>query len=361
METKCLTTNCNSQQIMGVKKARLQYPYYQSMAKRITINVGGRKFIVKQNIFEKFPYCILSNLNGHYYDKDKNEYFFDRDPDAFRYVLEYCRTGRLHVSPEECFSGLLDELDFFRIPTDSIYNSTCCEDECSFNIQEIIAKRTEKDKCFEVIKDLSFRDRIWEFFTDEESSSAAWQYSNFIHLVTIVSAVLIAFETVSCDEVHKCGEVYKASVFIINFTCVVIFTLDYLTKLAVVREKLKFIRGFLNFIDLLALLPFYLEIMLKYVFGVTQDVSFIAILRLFRVFRIIKIAKRSERLRTIGSSLFSGGGSPVELFFVLFGLFMVLLVFSTIIFFMEQTSEETQFDSIPETMWFTAVTITSLG
>jgi len=361
MET-ATCANCKSHRVMGVKKARLDYSYYRSMAKRITINVGGRKFIVKQNTFEKFPYSILSNLNGNlYYDKNKQEYFFDRDPDAFRYVLEYCRTGRLHVSPEECFSGLLDELDYFRIPTDSIYTSTCCEDECTFNIQEIIDKRTEKENCGEVQKDFSLRGRIWDFFNDEDSSSSAWIYSNFIHFITIISAVLIAFETVSCDEVRKCGDVYKSSIFIINATCVGILTLDYLIKLIVVREKLKFIRGFLNFIDLLALLPFYLEIILKHVFNVTEDVSFISILRLFRVFRILKLAKRSERLRTIGNSLFSGGGSPLEMFFVLFGLLMVLVVFSTIIFFMEQTSEDTQFGSIPETMWYTAVTITSLG
>lgn len=361
MEGSCVDC-CKSHQIMGVKRAPVQYTYYRSMAKRITINVGGRKFIVKENIFEKFPCSLLSNLNGHYYDREKKEYFFDRDPDAFRYVLEYVRTGRLHVSTEECFDGLLDELDFFRIPTADIYPSTCCEEECTFNIKQIIEKRNETEEICVVEKDISFRGKVWDFFTDEESSTAAWNYSNIIHLVTVLSAVLIAFETVSCDVGRKCGEVYEHIIFIANSTCVAIFTFDYIVKLCCARERLKFIRGFLNCIDLLALLPFYLAITLKYVFNIHDDFSFIAILRLFRVFRVIKIAKRSERVRSISNSLSSGGGPGSEGFLlVLFGLLMILVVFGTIIFFMEQSSEDTQFGSIPETMWYTAVTITSLG
>ncbi|KXJ23096.1 potassium voltage-gated channel protein Shal [Exaiptasia diaphana] len=363
MEQDCL--GFNSSNPMGVKTAHVRWTCYRRpLTKRITINVGGRKFIVKENVFEKFPYSLLGNLRKYsYYDKEKKEYFFDRDPDAFRYVLDYCRTGRLHVSDEECFTGLLDELDFFRIPTSDIYNCTCCEEETSFNIQQIIDKRIEQAQGKKHVKYIpqTTRQKVWEFFSNDEYSSAASLYSNVIHIITVLSVVLIAFETVSCDVNIKCGEAYEDIFFIANSICVAAFTVDYVVRLVCAPERLKFVRGFLNIVDLLALLPFYIAITLKYVFRIYDDFSFIAILRLFRVFRIIKLAKRSERLKTMGGSIFKDGGSGAEVFFVLFGLLMVLTVFSTIIFFMEQTNSETAFGSIPETMWYTAVTITSLG
>ncbi|KAK3704733.1 hypothetical protein QZH41_001087 [Actinostola sp. cb2023] len=357
---------------MGVKTAKVRFStvYYHTMAsERITINVGGRKFMVKENDFDKFPYSLLCNLKtGNFYDKVKKEYFFDRDPDAFRYILEYCRTGRLHVSDEECFSGLLDEMEFFRIPTEDVYPSTCCEEECSFNLQQIIDKHHPSDadsdqdlNCYQIP---TTREKVWRFFSEEESSTAASIYSYFIHLVTVFSAVLIAVETVACEVDRKCGDVHEEMFSIANATCVALFTVDYVVRFYCAPERRKFVRGILNIIDLLALLPFYLAMTLKYVFGVQEDYSFISVLRLFRVFRIIKLAKRSERIRTIAESLGGsggGGGGGTEMFFVLFGLFMVLVVFSTVIFFMEQASSETQFASIPDTMWYTAVTITSLG
>lgn len=363
MEQQCAGLTASDP--MGVKTAHVRWTCYRRpLTKRVTINVGGRKFIVKENVFEKFPYSLLGNLKKcSYYDKEKKEYFFDRDPDAFRYVLEYCRTGRLHVSDEECFTGLLDELDFFRIPTTEIYNCTCCEEETNFNLQQIIDKRIEQARGSTEVKFIphTIREKVWEFFSNEDYSSAASFYSNIVHIITVLSVILIAVETVSCDVNIKCGEAYADMFFLANSICVAVFTVDYVVRLLCAPERLKFVRGFLNIVDLLALLPFYIAITLKFVFRIHDDFSFIAILRLFRVFRVLKLAKRSQRLRTIGASIFKGGGSGTEVFFVLFGLLMVLTVFSTIIFFMEQTSSKTAFGSIPETMWYTAVTITSLG
>ncbi|XP_048585391.1 potassium voltage-gated channel subfamily A member 2 isoform X2 [Nematostella vectensis] len=46
---------------------------------------------------------------------------------------------------------------------------------------------------------------------------------------------------------------------------------------------------------------------------------------------------------------------------VTLGVLMLLVFFSTIIYYVEQMSSDTQFESIPDAMWYAAVTITSLG
>lgn len=66
---------------------------------KLSINISGRKFETWRNTLEKFPETLLgSNEKEFFYDEETGEYFFDRDPDIFRHILTFYRTGKLHVS-----------------------------------------------------------------------------------------------------------------------------------------------------------------------------------------------------------------------------------------------------------------------
>jgi potassium voltage-gated channel Shal-related subfamily D protein 2 len=66
---------------------------------KLIINISGRRFETWRNTLEKFPETLLgSNEKDFFYDEETMEYFFDRDPDLFRYILTFYRTGKLHVS-----------------------------------------------------------------------------------------------------------------------------------------------------------------------------------------------------------------------------------------------------------------------
>lgn len=66
---------------------------------KLIINISGRRFETWRNTLEKFPETLLgSNEKDFFYDEETSEYFFDRDPDLFRYILTFYRTGKLHVS-----------------------------------------------------------------------------------------------------------------------------------------------------------------------------------------------------------------------------------------------------------------------
>uniref|UniRef100_A0A8R1HIU4 Ion_trans domain-containing protein n=1 Tax=Caenorhabditis japonica TaxID=281687 RepID=A0A8R1HIU4_CAEJA len=65
---------------------------------KLAINISGRRFETWKNTLEKFPETLLgSNEKEFFYDEDTGEYFFDRDPDIFRHILTFYRTGKLHV------------------------------------------------------------------------------------------------------------------------------------------------------------------------------------------------------------------------------------------------------------------------
>lgn len=62
---------------------------------RVCLNVGGQHFETYRYVLKKIPATRLSRLTvaAANYDDERREYFFDRNPDAFEYILNYYRTG----------------------------------------------------------------------------------------------------------------------------------------------------------------------------------------------------------------------------------------------------------------------------
>ncbi len=95
---------------------------------KLVINISGRRFETWQNTLEKYPDTLLgSNERDFFYEEDTNEYFFDRDPDIFRHILNYYRTGKLHFPKSECLTQYDEELAFFGIMPDVI--GDCCYED----------------------------------------------------------------------------------------------------------------------------------------------------------------------------------------------------------------------------------------
>jgi len=93
---------------------------------RVRLNVSGRRFETFARTLSRFPDTLLgSDELQYFYDESRDEYFFDRDPDLFRRVLTYYRSGRLHFPRSECVAEFNEELAFFGIrPTDAM--PECC-------------------------------------------------------------------------------------------------------------------------------------------------------------------------------------------------------------------------------------------
>ena len=95
---------------------------------KLIINISGRRFETWQNTLEKYPDTLLgSNERDFFFDEEIHEYFFDRDPDIFRHILNYYRTGKLHYPKHECLTQYDEELAFFGIMPDVI--GDCCYED----------------------------------------------------------------------------------------------------------------------------------------------------------------------------------------------------------------------------------------
>jgi len=134
-----------------------------------------------------------------------------------------------------------------------------------------------------------------------------------------------------------------------------IFTAEYLLRFYAAPERLKFMRSVMCVIDVVAIMPYYIGLLIPE----NDDVSgaFVT-LRVFRVFRIFKFSRHSQGLRILGYTLKSCAS---ELGFLLFSLTMAIIIFATVMFYAEKNVPKTKFTSIPASSWYTIVTMTTLG
>jgi len=322
--------------------------------KRVVLNVSGRKFETWDHTLKKFPATLLGSSDREsFYDAQKKEYFFERDPSFFRHVLNYYRYGKLHFSLEECAEFYEDELNFFRIPTDAL--GLCCLEEYS-DANANGSRNTpseEKEPCECVPLRKTFRQKLWFMFENPQSSTTAKVVYYVIGIAIILSIITTITETIPCGD-KTCGEEYKNAFQYLDGTCVVVLTLEYLVRLFAAPHRCKFVKEFQSIVDLAAVFPFYLDLGLKS----AGDFDALTILRVFRVFRVFKMSRHSTRLQALGSSI---KNSSSELGFILFSFGLGVIIFATAVYYAEKGVEGTTFASIPASMWYAIVTMTTTG
>ena len=116
-----LQVNDRPRESIGSRNSKLAKESFSSTNdKRLTINVSGIKFQTWQSTLLRFPNSLLGRADAmrEFYDDQRNEYFLDRDPYLFKFVLNYYRfwkitlfTGRL----PRCVRGRITILWFFNL------------------------------------------------------------------------------------------------------------------------------------------------------------------------------------------------------------------------------------------------------
>lgn len=174
----------------------------------------------------------------------------------------------------------------------------------------------------------------------------------------LVGLVLLNSTAVVLGSVKSLANQYEPIFAAIEEGSVYAFTVEYLLRVWSCVENRRFqhpVRGRLRFvltpmalIDLFAILPFYLP------FGVVD----LRVLRLLRLFRLLKVARYVRALGLIGDVV---RRKRAELLVTTGLIALLLVVVSSVMFFIENAAQPDKFGSIPETMWWGVATLTTVG
>ena len=179
------------------------------------------------------------------------------------------------------------------------------------------------------------------------------KFDRFIYLLIIVNVIAMILES------HEnISNIYGNTLFVFEAISIYIFSFEYLYRLYLAfRENkfkgvFKYIFSVYGLIDLISILPFYLNQFVK------LDGRFFRILRLFRLTRIFKLGRDSESLKLFIKALTA---VKSELKFTLFLSILTILFSASAIYYLEHDAQPEKFSSITESVWWATVSLATVG
>ena len=312
---------------------------------RFVINVSGLKFETHVQTLEQYPETLLGNPSkrSKYFDSVRNEYFFDRNRPAFDAILFYYQSGGKLLRPANVpMDVFADEIRFYDLGDDILHK---VEQEEGY---------IEEEK--PILPENKLQRQIWQLFEFPDTSLGARIIAIFSVAVITLSIVTFCVETLPQFRNNDDGEKRKQPWFTLETACIIWFTFEYLMRLISSPQKLVFVRSFLNLIDIVAILPYYITLPMQD----TKASSFgvLRVIRLVRVFRIFKLSRHSRGLQILGHTL---RASLRELGLLIFFLLIGVILFSSAVYYAEGGETGTHFRSIPDAFWWAVVTMTTVG
>jgi len=181
-----------------------------------------------------------------------------------------------------------------------------------------------------------------------ESNTTAGKAFDVSLLIVILGSIL----TVMLDSVEKWHLAYGDFFITLEWIFTLIFTIEYILRLISIKKPLSYVFSFLGIIDLLAIIPSYLSIF----FGGAQSLLVFRALRLLRVFRIFKLNHYLTEIQFLSVAI---KGSLRKIGIFLMAVLMLVIILGSIMYLVEDG--ENGFASIPDSIYWAIVTITTVG
>jgi voltage-gated potassium channel len=200
------------------------------------------------------------------------------------------------------------------------------------------------------------KERIFEILAVDGDHRLSHSFDVFI--MSLIAANVLAVILSTVDPLYtRFGAWFQG----FELLSVIVFTIEYLGRIwtatfdpeysSPITGRLRFAGKPMLVIDLLAILPFYLGSLLV-------DLRFLRALRLLRFFRLLKLARYSESMQRFGRVVKS---KREDLTVAIAGTVILLIVASSLMYFVENAAQPEAFSSIPKSLWWGVVTLTTVG
>ncbi|XP_029902669.1 potassium voltage-gated channel subfamily G member 4-like [Myripristis murdjan] len=369
---------------------------------QVLVNVGGNRYTFPWSTLEQFPHSRLGRLRFcttpeeiarlcDDYDETCQEFFFDRNPTAFRVILNFLAAGKLRLLRELCAVSLHDELDYWGV--DPGHMERCCRRRMITRVEEVAERERKEEewrkrrmvlKKSPIVADKGYRRLIGilrEMVENPHSGLPGKMFACFSVIMVLITVVSLCISTMpDLREEETRGECSQKchSMFVVESICVAWFTLEFVLRFINAQSKLAFARGPLNIIDAVAILPYYVSLIFEVSDESQEDVSMMGgrgyldklglILRMLRALRILyvmRLARHSLGLQTLGLTM---QRSMREFGLLLLFVCVAVTLFSPLVHLAESelapfasTHPHHSFSSIPASYWWAIISMTTVG
>ncbi|XP_005301322.1 potassium voltage-gated channel subfamily G member 3 isoform X1 [Trachemys scripta elegans] len=365
----------------------------------VVLNVGGTRYSFSREVLKDFPLRRVSRLHGCLseqdvlevcddYDQERNEFFFDRHSEAFGFILLYVRHGHLRFAPHMCELSFYNEMIYWGLECSHL--DYCCQRRLDDRMSDTYTfysgdeppagdggedtrPPAEPPPAAEGRKWL---ERMRRTFEEPTSSVAAQILATVSILFVIVSMVVLCASTLPEWRAAENRSVEEQSRYtadsvrepsgIIEAICIGWFTAECIVRFIISKNKCEFVKRPLNIIDLLAITPYYISVLMTVFTGENSQLQragvTLRVLRMMRIFWVIKLARHFIGLQTLGLTL---KRCYREMVMLLVFICVAMAIFSALSQLLENGldlgTKNKDFSSIPAACWWVIISMTTVG
>lgn len=181
----------------------------------------------------------------------------------------------------------------------------------------------------------------------EADTPAGKLFDIILFILIIFSVILVMLESIK--EVDKD---YHGTLLTLEWIVTIFFTLEYIARLISIKKPLKYVFSFYGIIDFLSTIPLYLS----YILAGSQVLLAVRAFRLLRIFRILKLVKFIGEASQLQAAL---KASRTKIAVFIYVVLILSVIFGTLMYIVE--GDESGFTSIPRSIYWTIVTLTTVG
>ncbi|MEO1009335.1 MAG: ion transporter [Planctomycetota bacterium] len=193
---------------------------------------------------------------------------------------------------------------------------------------------------------LTRRERIYEIIF--EADTPAGKFFDVALIIAILASVLV----VVLSTLPDLGA-WAHAFFAAEWAFTLLFTAEYITRLAVAKRPLRYAFSFFGIIDLLSILPAFIGLLVP---G-GERLLVVRTLRVLRVFRVLKLARYLTEARALQMAVYE---SRHKIAVFLTTVLIINLICSAIMHVVEGPTND-PFSTMPEAMYWSIITMTTVG
>jgi voltage-gated potassium channel len=190
------------------------------------------------------------------------------------------------------------------------------------------------------------RQRLFDIIFRADTRAGKW-FDIALILAIVVSVTVVLLSTVSHVNAR-----YGRTLYLIEWFFTILFTVEYGLRLYCVRRPAVYARSFFGVVDLLSVLPTYVGLII----AGTGPMLVIRVVRILRVFSIMHMGRYIDEANILLEVLAASGR---KLLIFIYTVLTLVVIFGTVMYFVE--SEVGGFTSIPSSMYWAIVTLTTVG